>query len=94
MGLGLMPCWNARTWVLAAKFVLEILDRGPGIPPAVRGRLGEPFVTGKEPGRGCGIGAFLASAAIERLGGTATMLERKKGGTRVKVELPVFREVA
>jgi hypothetical protein len=31
--------------------------------------------------------------AIERLGGTATMLDRKKGGTRVQVELPVFREV-
>jgi two-component system, sensor histidine kinase RegB len=75
-------------------FVVEILDRGPGIPAAVRKRLGEPFVSGKEAGRGYGIGVFLANTAIERLGGTAKMLDRDGGGTRVQVELPAFRKAA
>jgi two-component system sensor histidine kinase RegB len=81
-----------RTAQHDAKFVIEILDRGPGISPAVRERLGEAFVTGKEPGQGCGIGVFLARNAIERLGGTVTMLDRADGGTRVQVVLPAFRK--
>lgn len=81
-----------RTAQHDAKFVIEILDRGPGISPAVRERLGEAFVTGKEPGHGCGIGVFLARNAIERLGGTVTMLDRADGGTRVQVVLPAFHK--
>jgi len=77
-----------------ARFVLEILDRGPGIPRAARERLGESSVPGREPGSGRGIGVSLARTTIERLGGTATVLDRKDGGTRVHVELPAFRRVA
>jgi two-component system, sensor histidine kinase RegB len=77
-----------------SSFVVEILDRGPGIPAAVRKRLGEPFVSGKEAGRGYGIGVFLANTAIERLGGTTKMLDRENGGTCVQVELPAFKKAA
>jgi len=66
--------------------VIQILDRGPGIAPRLRERLGKGPVTGKAGGNG--VGVFIANSAIERLGGTVRMFDRKHGGTRVQVELP------
>src|SRR5690606_22530458 len=39
---------------------IEIQDQGSGMPPELLSRLGEPFFTTKEPGRGMGLGVFLA----------------------------------
>jgi two-component system sensor histidine kinase RegB len=68
--------------------VIHILDRGPGIAPQLRERLAKGFVTTK--GRGSGLGVFIANSAIERFGGSVRIFDRKRGGTRVQVELPAF----
>jgi len=70
---------------------IEVLDRGPGIPPALRERIGNGLVTTKESGRGNGSGVLIACAAVERFGGTIHFSDRRGGRTRVQIELPLFR---
>jgi two-component system, sensor histidine kinase RegB len=73
------------------KLVIQVLDRGPGIAPEVRPRLGTGFISTKGPGSGHGAGILIAQAAIERFGGTVTISDRRSGGTCVRIELPGFR---
>lgn len=67
---------------------IEIVDRGSGVAPDVLARLGEPFFTTKQPGRGMGLGFFLARAVIEGVGGTLGILSQVGRGTTVTVVLP------
>jgi len=72
-------------------FVLQVLDRGPGLAPQLRQRLGKGPVTTKAPGRGSGAGLLIAQAVIGRFRGTVQMLDRTGGGTCVQIELPMTR---
>ena len=66
--------------------VVEVLDDGPGLPPAVRERLFEPHVTTKP--HGSGMGLFLAHRlATTRYGGALRLEARPEGGTAAIVEL-------
>jgi len=67
---------------------ISIRDRGAGIPAEVLARIGEPFFTTKAPGRGMGLGLFLARAVIEGVGGTLQIDSGREGGTEVSVRLP------
>ena len=73
------------------KLVVEVLDRGPGIAPELRQKLGKSLVTAKASGSGHGAGILIAQAAIERFGGTVAISDRRSGGTCVRIELPGFR---
>ncbi len=66
-----------------------IRDRGTGIPAEVMQRIGEPFFTTKAPGRGMGLGLFLARAVIEGVGGSLQIDSNKTGGTQVSARLPI-----
>lgn len=66
---------------------ITVRDRGPGMPPAVMARAGEPFFTTKDPGRGLGLGLFLARVFAERQGGTLSI--ETDGGTVASLELPM-----
>lgn len=68
-------------------WVLEVRDRGPGIPPRDRERVFEMFVSGR-PG-GTGLGLFLARAAVVNCGGSIRALGRKGGGTVIRITLPM-----
>jgi two-component system sensor histidine kinase RegB len=67
---------------------ITIRDRGQGIPADVLVRIGEPFFTTKAPGRGMGLGLFLARAVIEGVGGTLEITSTAGQGTEVSVRLP------
>jgi two-component system sensor histidine kinase RegB len=67
---------------------ISIRDRGGGIPTEVLARIGEPFFTTKPPGRGMGLGLFLARAVIEGVGGTLQIDSTAGEGTEVSVRLP------
>ena len=67
---------------------LVIRDHGPGMPSEIMARIGEPFFTTKPPGRGMGLGLFLARAVIEAVGGTLQISSRAGSGTCVLVALP------
>jgi len=73
------------------KLVIEVRDRGPGIAPELRERLGKALITSKAPGSGHGSGILIAQSAIERFGGSVAISARRSGGTCVRVELPSFR---
>jgi two-component system sensor histidine kinase RegB len=67
---------------------IAIRDRGAGMPGAILDRIGEPFFTTKPPGRGMGLGLFLARAVIEAVGGSLHIHSRAGIGTEVRVTLP------
>ncbi|TAJ35318.1 MAG: HAMP domain-containing histidine kinase [Reyranella sp.] len=71
--------------------VLEVVDRGPGVPEAERQRIFEPFYRlagGKESGRGSGLGLALVLDIARRHGGDAVCLAAEGGGSRFRVDLP------
>ena len=75
-----------------ANLELAIHDRGGGMPSEILARIGEPFFTTKAPGRGMGLGLFLARAVIEAVDGSLQIDSTAGTGTVVRVTLP--RDVA
>jgi two-component system sensor histidine kinase RegB len=70
------------------RLLLEVRDRGAGMPPEILRRIGEPFFTTKPPGRGMGLGVFVSRAMVERLGGRLSVNSEPHSGTRVVIDLP------
>jgi two-component system sensor histidine kinase RegB len=66
----------------------KIRDRGVGMTAAELNRVSEPFFTTKPPGKGMGLGVFLAKNVIERLEGTLEFQSVEGQGTSVIVRLP------
>jgi two-component system sensor histidine kinase HydH len=64
-------------------------DTGPGISPAVIGRLFEPFVTDKA--RGTGLGLAVSERIVRDHAGSLTAINRPEGGAEFTVELPLAR---
>jgi signal transduction histidine kinase len=71
---------------------LIVEDNGPGIDPAVRERLFEPFATTKEVGKGTGLGLAVCRGLVESAHGTIQLDESYEGGARFIVELPSHSE--
>lgn len=78
----------------AAHVVITIIDRGSGMDAELLSRLGEPFFTTKAPGRGMGLGMFLARAVVEGVGGTLHLDSAVGRGTTLRVCLPLSPRVA
>jgi len=78
---------RARAWERRLRF--EVIDRGEGMDSETLRRAGEPFFTTKDPGRGMGLGLFLAKTVAEQLGGTLAIDSRLGEGTTVALELPL-----
>ncbi len=68
--------------------VLDVSDRGPGIPPETRERLFARFSSNRA-GGGKGLGLYLAHQIAESHGGTIRYFERSDGGSLFRVELPL-----
>jgi signal transduction histidine kinase len=75
------------------RLVLDLADEGPGIPPEIRDRIFEPFVTqGKK--SGTGLGLAVARRFVEDHGGTVELLRDAPPpggpcGARFRVVLPM-----
>ncbi|MGH7100990.1 MAG: two-component system sensor histidine kinase NtrB [Acetobacteraceae bacterium] len=67
--------------------VVEVRDNGPGIPPALRPRLFEPFVSGRE--GGSGLGLALVAKIVSEHGGLIDV-ESRAGRTEFRLHLPVL----
>jgi len=67
---------------------LTVADNGIGVPEALLRRIGEPFFTTKEPGRGTGLGLYLARHVVERQGGEMRIDSTEGRGTRVTLTMP------
>jgi len=68
---------------------IEVKDDGPGMPPGVLARAGEPFFTTKEAGHGMGLGLFLTRIVLERLGGRIELSSVPGHGTRATLTIPL-----
>ena len=73
------------------KAVLEVLDRGPGIPPGEAERMLQPFtrLNAARSDAGTGLGLAIVDRIARMHGGTVQLLGREGGGLRVRVELPL-----
>jgi len=70
---------------------LRIVDHGPGVPDALRDRLFDPYVTGKE--GGTGLGLALVRQTVETHGGRIWHEPTPEGGATFVVTLPKRREI-
>jgi two-component system sensor histidine kinase CpxA len=74
------------------RVVIQIADRGPGVPENAVSRLFEPFyrpeaARGRHTG-GSGLGLAITKRCIEACGGTVTARNREGGGLMVEISLP------
>ena len=71
------------------ELVLEVADRGPGVPPAMRERVFERFARqAGDRGGGSGLGLAIVRAVAEAHGGSVSAGEAEGGGAVFSVRLP------
>lgn len=68
------------------RLVLEVSDRGPGVPEAERTRIFDPFYTTRS--GGVGIGLFVANSLAQAHGGAIEVGDSPQGGAVFRVSLP------
>ncbi len=75
----------------AAAVELSVEDRGPGVPPALRSRVFEPWFSsdGERPG---GLGLAIARNFVEAAHGSIAIEDRPGGGARIRVRIPACAE--
>jgi two-component system sensor histidine kinase RegB len=73
-------------------WIWSIRDQGEGMTTEQLERVSEPFYTTKAPGKGMGLGVFLAKNVVRRLGGSVEIKSKINQGTTVTVRLPKARE--
>jgi nitrogen fixation/metabolism regulation signal transduction histidine kinase len=78
---------SVRSLPDAGVIQLAVSDNGPGVDPAMRGRLFEPYATSKAHGTGLGL-AIVERIAVEH-GGEIEYQEAEGGGARFCLTLPV-----
>jgi signal transduction histidine kinase len=79
---------KVRTYAEGPFAILEIEDKGVGIPAHVLPHVFDPFFTTKGRARGTGLGLSVASEVVRRHGGELQLQSREGQGTVVKVLLP------
>ncbi len=67
--------------------VVDVDDRGGGVPEANRARVFDPFFSTK--GEGTGLGLAITRHIVESHGGSVTCQSREGGGTRFRLTLPI-----
>lgn len=61
---------------------IKILDDGPGIPPAILDRVGEPYISSRTSQDGhMGLGIFIALNLLEKIGASVEYDNLPQGGT-------------
>lgn len=72
--------WNRMT----ARLVIS--DDGPGYPPALLGRLGEPYLSVRDRDHeGMGLGIFIATTLLRRTGASVSFANSRSGGAQVAI---------
>ena len=64
---------------------VAVLDDGPGFPPAMFDRLGEPYVSSRRDDEHMGLGVFIAQTLLGRTGARIRFANRRGRGAQVDV---------
>lgn len=72
------------------RITVDVADDGPGFPPALFARIGEPFLRHRRSGErpeydGMGLGLFIAKTLLERSGARIAFSNDALGGARAQV---------
>lgn len=67
-----------------------VRDNGPGISPAVRSHLFDPYYSGREAGRGLGVGLCKAWRIAADHGGTIEVYDAPGGGAEFHLVIPAI----
>ena len=80
-----------ETGVESGRITVEVLDRGPGLPPGEAERMLMPFtrLDTARSSAGTGLGLAIVDRIARLQGGSVQLLPRPGGGLRVRVELPL-----
>mgnify|MGYP001041972790 CR=1 FL=1 len=81
-----LTCWHDDEFLF-----FRVTDRGKGMEPETLAKATEPFFTSKEPGKGMGLGLFLARSVAERYGGKLHLESEPAAGTQVTLSLSLNR---
>ena len=66
----------------------RVADNGPGVSPAIQGRIFEPFFSTKGVGGGTGLGLSISHGIVAGMGGKLRLESREGHGAVFCVELP------
>lgn len=64
---------------------IDVRDEGVGIAPGLSERIGEPFLTTKEPGEGMGLGLYLVRTLLAEVGGRLEVARNEPRGALVSI---------
>jgi signal transduction histidine kinase len=78
-----------RAYTTDGVVTVDVIDDGPGIPPAIQSRIFEPFFTTKAPGVGTGLGLHIAYNIVVNKHRGQIQVASKPGETRLRVVLPI-----
>lgn len=71
---------------------ISIEDDGPGFPPAILSKLGQPWNSSREGQSGHkGLGVFLAKTLIETLGGKMSVSNGEESGAIIHIQIPIVK---
>lgn len=70
--------------------VIDVLDRGPGIPPGSEQRIFDRFARGESSDRtgGSGLGLAIVKGFAEAMGFSVEAARRQRGGSRFSIRMP------
>ena len=84
------PAAGLVTVAVHAGAVIEVRDQGPGVAPADRAHVFEPFWRKDERGPGTGLGLVIVREVAQLHGGTASVDETPGGGATFRLHLPAL----
>jgi two-component system nitrogen regulation sensor histidine kinase NtrY len=67
---------------------LDVADDGPGVPPEIRPRIFEPYVTTRQVGEGMGLGLAISRKILLDHGGDLELLASSGAGTTFRLTFP------
>jgi two-component system sensor histidine kinase KdpD len=85
---------SVRARVSGGRLLVRVVDRGPGIAPADRERIFEPFVRGDGGSGGSGLGLAIVRGFVEANGGHVHVESLPGQGASFVVSLPLPEAVA
>jgi hypothetical protein len=82
---------EVKTWADDSSAKIEVADTGSGIAPEHLNRIYDPFFTTKAARKGTGLGLSVTYGIIQEHGGSIEVSNRRSGGARFRLDLPLIR---